>query len=149
MNQYIGDRIIERLGEKSMAEYRPEEFATIRGDAQELARVERHLRTTDLRRLYDWVSQLSLAVTCQGAAFAAIRDDFLMLYPMVAGSGARRGASGPAFSKGLQRVFFACLDAVERVPGGVPDPDRVRADNLIMFRRFLEALMQYRVYHGG
>lgn len=148
MNQYIGDKIIDRLGARPMADYGAEEFATIRGDAQELALVERHLRTNDLRRLYDWVSQLSLVVTCQGAPFGQVRDDFLMLYPMVAGAGVRRGASGPAFSKGLQKVLFACLDAVDRVPGG-SDPDRARAANLLTFRRFLEALMQYRVYHGG
>ncbi|MBI4616740.1 MAG: type III-A CRISPR-associated protein Csm2 [Planctomycetes bacterium] len=147
--QYIGDKIVARLRERPMADYRVEEFAPPRGDVDQLARAERNLRASDLRRLYDWTNHLVLAVTCRGLRFADVRDEFLMLYPVVAGAGARRGVAGPVLSKGLQKVLFACLEAVDRPPAGAPDGDRARGENLVVFQRFLEAFLQYRAFHGG
>ena len=57
-------------------------------------------------------------------------------------------AAGLSFSKGLQKVLFACLDAVDRTTND-ESADRDRAMNLLSLKRFLEAIMQYRAYCGG
>jgi hypothetical protein len=45
-------------------------------------------------------------------------------------------------------VLFACLEAVDRGPAGL-EGERVRSENMIVFRRFLEALIDYKAYQGG
>ncbi|MEA3323648.1 MAG: type III-A CRISPR-associated protein Csm2 [Euryarchaeota archaeon] len=130
--------IIKEIGIlQNMSELDEKTIAEENGYAESVARdrdIKKHLKTTQLRRIFDRVKTIERDLNERG--WDDVRSDFHMLRPELAYAKAR---------KLIPEQFFRLMDAcMKQVDKG--DNEQKRS-NYSRFVRFLEAIVAYHKYH--
>lgn len=124
---------------QKMSELDEKTIAEENGYAESVARdedIKKHLKTTQLRKIFDRVKTIERDLNEQG--WDAVQSGFYMLRPELAYAKARKLIPDRFF-----RLMDACMKQVDK------GNNEQKKDNYIKFVRFLEAIVAYHKYHGG
>ena len=121
---------------QNMSELDEKTIAEENGYAESVAKGNKNLKTTQLRRIFDRVKTIERKLNEDG--WDDVRSEFYMLRPELAYAKAR---------KLIPQDFFGLVDAcMKQVDKG---NNEQKKKNYARFVRFLEAIVAYHKYHEG